>query len=196
LLNLVGNPVDFSDKSKEHWEVIEKLKTADFVHYSIPREDIEKCNIKPLLEFFNRILLNDELSMSFQGKIEVSVDGYFYDRRELWEIREVRRWAKKAEPKIKYWFFFCANPENNSTLTWLLTCLTNIISIEVNPTNKNKLRVEYETMPLASIIERNFHYLNELTDRYELSIEENKRISNDSVLALGLDIKCQRVVCK
>ncbi|MBV1874698.1 MAG: DUF4365 domain-containing protein [Gammaproteobacteria bacterium] len=37
-----------------------------------------------------------------------------------------------GEFKIKYWFFFCSNQENNSTLIWLLTCLTNIISVEKN----------------------------------------------------------------
>lgn len=163
--------------------MIKALKEADFVHYAIPREDIEAGNVKPLSEFFKRLLLNDELSLSLQGKVEVSVDGYFFDKKEIWEIRDVRRWAKKTEPKIKYWFFFCANPNNNSTLTWLLTCLTNIISVKHAPANKNKLKIEYETKPLADVIMRNFHYLNELTERYGLPLEENKRISNNSMLA-------------
>lgn len=187
-LGLVGDPVDFSDTASEHWKMIEALKAADYVHYSVPKADIESGNIKPLSEFFSRILSNDDLSISLQGKVVVSVDGYFFDKRELWQIREVRRWAKKAEPKIKYWFFFCANPEKNDTLTWLLTCLTNIISVEVDKSN-NKTRIEYEKKPLAEVIRRNFLYLNELTERYELSIEENKRISIDSMLALGFSLE-------
>ncbi|MBD9361660.1 DUF4365 domain-containing protein [Methylomonas fluvii] len=189
LLELVGDPVDFLGKASEHWEMIKALKVADYVHYSVSRKDIESLNVKPLAEFIKRILSNDELSIRLQGKIVVSVEGYFFDKRELWEIREVRRWAKKAEPKIKYWFFFCANPENNTTLTWLLTCLTNVISVEVDKTNKNKLKIEYETKPLAEIIMLNFLHLNELTEKYDLPIEENQRISNDSVLALGFSLE-------
>lgn len=189
LINLVGEPVDFTAEAEEHWEMIKDLKEADFVHYSVPKEDIESGNTKPLSEFFKRILSNDELSINLQGKIEVSVDGYTFDTRELWEIRDVRRWAKKAEPKIKYWFFFCANPDNNSTLTWLLTCLTNVISVEHDQTNQNKLKIEYETKPLADVLKRNFHYLNKLTEKYDLPMEENKRISNGSILALGFSLK-------
>ncbi|MDB0034792.1 DUF4365 and DUF1817 domain-containing protein [bacterium] len=188
LLDLVGDPVDYSDQAEEHWEMIEALKAADSVHYAIPREDIESKNVKPLSDFFSRILANDDVAIDLQGKVEVSVDGYTFDKRELWEIRDVRRWAKKAEPKIKYWFYLCANPENNSTLTWLLTCLTNVISVDADPSNKNKLKIKYEIRPLADVITRNFHHLNELTKRFELPIEENKRITNDSMLALGLSL--------
>jgi hypothetical protein len=188
LLELVGDPVDYSDTAEDHWEMIKALKATEYVHYAIPREDIEAGNVKPLSEFFDRILSNDEAAINLQGKVEVSVDGYTFDKRELWEIRDVKRWAKKAEPKIKYWFYFCANPRNNSTLTWLLTCLTNVISVNADPENKRKLQIEYETRPLADIIKRNFLYLNELTERFELPIKENKRISNDSMLALGLSL--------
>ncbi|MDP1774720.1 MAG: DUF4365 and DUF1817 domain-containing protein [Methylobacter sp.] len=189
LIDLVGEPVDFSEEADQQWKMTKAFKAADFVHYAIPREDIESGNIKPLSEFFNRILLNDELAISLQGKIEVAVAGYHFDKRELWEIRDVRRWAKKAEPKIKYWFFFCANPKNNSTLIWLLTCLTKIISVEHDSSNTNKLKIEYDPRPLVDVIERNFHYLNELTERFEIPIEENKRISNDSMLALGFSLE-------
>lgn len=188
LLDLVGDPVDYSDEAENHWEMIKTLKSAGRVHYAIPRKDIESRNVKPLSEFFERILANDDVALNLQGKVEVSVDGYTFDKRELWEIRDVKRWAKKAEPKIKYWFFFCANPDNNSTITWLFTCLTNVISVNYNSENESKLRIGYETKPLADVIARNFHYLNELTKRFELPIQENKRISNDSVLALGFSL--------
>lgn len=188
LLDLVGDPVDYSDEAEDHWKMIKALKAADHVHYAIPRKDIESGNVKPLSAFFNRILSNDDVAINLQGKVEVSVDGYTLDKKELWEIRDVKRWAKKAEPKIKYWFYFCASPNNSATITWLLTCLTNVISIETDPTNKRKLQIKYETQPLVEIIERNFHYLNELTERFEFPLYENERISNDSMLALGISL--------
>jgi hypothetical protein len=194
LLELVGEPVDCSKLAEEHWEMMDALKAADRVHYAIPRQDIESGDVKPLFDFFNRILANDEVAINLQGKVEVSVDGYTFDKRELWEIRDVRRWAKKAEPKIKYWFYFCASPENNSTLTWLLTCLTNVISVDADPSNKNRLKIEFETRPLTDIIARNFNHLNELTERFDFPEEENERISNDSMLALGFSLYDEKVL--
>lgn len=185
VINLVGVPNDFSDEANEHWEMIAALKKADFVHYSIPKSDIRSKNIKPLKSFVERLLLNDEVAISLQGKVMISVDGYENDKRELWEIRDVRRWLEKAEPKIKYWFFFCANAEYNGTLSWVLACLTNTIT---NKSNSEKMQVVYETKGLEKVWMRNFQYLNELTERYNFSLEKNKEISKIAMAAIGQPI--------
>ncbi len=187
LAEIVGEPVDYSSQAQAQWEMTEAFKSADSILYSVARKDIESGNVKPLHDFFNRILSNDDLAINLQGKVVVSIDGYTLDKRELWEIREVRRWAKKAEPKIKYWFFFCANLKNSSTLIWLFTCLTKIISVKPSPLGGSQLRITYETKPLSEVIMRNFMYLNELTNRYGISVEENQRISYEAMESIGLD---------
>ncbi|EGQ9976172.1 DUF4365 and DUF1817 domain-containing protein [Vibrio vulnificus] len=186
LISLVGEPEDYAQAAAEEWEFTEKLKSTEFVHYAIAKEHIESRNFKPLKEFIDRILKNDELAMSLQGKIEVTVSGYEGDKRELWEIKDVRKWVKKAEPKIKYWFYFCANKNKTETLTWVLGCLTKTTTEYLEPGVSDRIRINYESKPLAEVIARNFSALNELTHRYGLSPEENSRITNESMLSLGL----------
>jgi hypothetical protein len=185
LLELVGSAIDFTNKAKEEWELVKQLKGAEVVHYSVPRIDIESGNVKPLKDYIDRILKNDQLAISLQGKVVVSVDGYQFDKRELWEIRDVRRWVKKAEPKIKYWFFFCSHNDRTETLTFILACLTNVKTISQNQDGRQELHLEYESKPLKPVLERNFLYQNILTDRYSMSREESKRITAESMHSLG-----------
>jgi hypothetical protein len=187
ILELVGEPKDYSKEAQAQWELTQSLKDASLVHYAIPREDIEKGNVKNLKSFFDRILSNDVLAESLQSKIEVSVDGYTFDKRELWEIREVRRWVQKAEPKIKYWFFFCANRKNTGTLTWLMACLTDVEYDYVDPENSLRIKIKMVTKPLREVIKRNFSHLNELTERYEIPLSENTRITTDAMHSIGVD---------
>ena len=187
LLSLVGDPEDFSDEAEEQWRLTQALKDASLVHYAIPRIDIERGDVKNLKSFFERLMVNDDLAESLQSKVEISVDGYEFDKRELWEIREVRRWVKKAEPKIKYWFFFCANRENTSTLTWLMACLTDVNHECIDEETK-RLKIALATKPLADVISRNFSYLNELTHRYDIPLSENGRISRDAMYAIGVEL--------
>ncbi|TQP19942.1 DUF4365 and DUF1817 domain-containing protein [Vibrio cholerae] len=187
LMSLVGKPQDYSDEAKKEWELTKQLKNTEYVHYAVPREYIEARNYKPLKQFIDRIVNNDELAINLQGKIEITVSGYHDDKRELWEIKAVRKWVKKAEPKIKYWFYFCSNKHKTETLTWVLGCLTNTTTEYVEPGVSNRINIHYETKPLAEIIARNFSALNELTDRYGLSEEENIRITSEAMLSVGLN---------
>ena len=87
------------DKLKSHWAFNKTLDNFDFIYYAIDRDDIESRNTKPIAEFFKRISVNDNLCRKFQGKVEIMVSGYNEDSRELWEIKEVRKWFKKAADK-------------------------------------------------------------------------------------------------
>lgn len=186
LMSLVGDSQDYTQEAVEEWEFTKQLKSTKYVHYAIAREHIEARNFKPLEGFIDRILKNDDLAMSLQGKIEIAVSGYHDDARELWEIKDVRKWVKRAEPKIKYWFYFCANREKTETLTWVLGCLTKTTTEYVESGVPNKINIHYETKPLVDVIKRNFSALNELTHRYETSPEENSRITKEAMLSLGL----------
>ncbi|MCO6355826.1 DUF4365 domain-containing protein [Pseudoalteromonas shioyasakiensis] len=187
LFKLVGEPVDFTEQANKEWEFVKTLKEAKQVHYSIPREHIETGKIKPLKSFFERILKNDDLAISLQGKVVISVDGYQYDKRELWDIRDVRRWVQRAEPKIKYWFFFCGNKNSPETLIFIMACLTNVKTVYKNPGLTDEIIIEYETKPLSSVIARNFDSQNELTERYAMTIDQCDKITEESMIAIGFD---------
>ncbi|MEH6782795.1 MAG: DUF4365 and DUF1817 domain-containing protein [Alcanivorax jadensis] len=177
ILDLVGNPVDHSDVLENHWAFNETLNEFDFIYYAIDRIDIEERNVLPLKEFIDRISVNDSLCRKFQGRVEIMVSGYDDDPRELWEIKQVRRWFKKADSKIKYWFFFCNAELPAYGLKNYFSCLcgTKWLTEEVDVFPG--ANVEMNTKMMADLFDRNWPWLNEMTDRLGMSIEENKRIS-------------------
>ena len=178
LFDLVGEPEDHSEELEDHWAFNETLGEYDFIYYAIEREDIESRNVVPIKDFINRISVNDSLCRKFQGRIEIMVSGYNEDPRELWEIKHVRRWFKKADKKIKYWFFFCNTKYSAPGLKSYFACLCGTKWREKKLIDgAPKINVEMDAKLLAELFKRNFSRLNEMTDRLGMSIDENKCIS-------------------
>jgi hypothetical protein len=74
---------------ESHWAFNETLQQFDFVLYAVDRHDVETGNVAPLADFIGRIVYNDKLCRKLQGRVELTIDGYNDDPRELWEIPEV-----------------------------------------------------------------------------------------------------------
>jgi hypothetical protein len=187
LFNLVGNAKDFSSENEEFWQLTEEMKNADILNYSISKKDILEKNHKGVLAFFERLLKNDDLTMSSQGKVMISVDGYCHDNRELWEIRDVQKWAKKAENKLTHWFFFCSGFDTNSSLIWFFMSLTKCSKLEYySEEGKPLVNTHFDRKLLQNAIEKNFDTLNEIAHKIELSSDENDRITRYVAKTLGL----------
>lgn len=185
LLEIVGPAEDHLEALEAHWAFNETLLSADVIHYAIDREDIETKNVKPISEFFSRIESNDSLCRKFQGKVEISVSGYDFDKRELWEIREVRRWYKKADPRIN-WLYFCnmIPPAHGFRAYAACLCDTRWLTGEEIAENPG-MNVTMDLKAQLNLFESNWEKLNSMTDHLGMSIEENKRITYASFDAIG-----------
>lgn len=187
LLDLVGPAKDHLAALESHWAFNDSLSAFDFIHYAVDRKHIEKSSTTPILRFFRRIESSDALCKKFQGRVELSISGYDTDRRELWEIREVRKWYKKVDPRIN-WFFFCnASPPAHGLKSYV-ACLggakrTRSPQDGVPP---GVLLVTMDNSKRAAILKSNWPRLNAMTDRLGMSIEENKRISFEVLDAMEI----------
>lgn len=188
--NVAGPAADHSEQLEQYWEMNNLLQhKADFVSYIISREEIENNVFKNVESFFKRIRKKKSTSKRLQGKIEVGIHGYNDDPRELYEIPEVVKYIKLLEPKIKYWFFFLNTRMMKAP--WLKTLMACICDAEKHEINEEKkyVRIELDNKKLRPFIERNFHWLNVLTDHLSMSLEENKQISKDiSRVLTGKDV--------
>ncbi|WP_291590091.1 DUF4365 domain-containing protein [Comamonas sp. UBA7528] len=177
LLEIVGPPKDHLESLKSHWAFNDKLSRYDFIHYAVDREDIEGGNVGPVIDFFRRIETSDALCRKFQGRVELSISGYDADRRELWEIREVCKWFKKADSKIN-WFYFCNVALPAYGFKAYVACLSNTQRAPDQSGAKTRTMLVFmDNRERARVLERNWPKLNAMTDRLGMPIEENKRIS-------------------
>ncbi len=164
---------------------------VDLLHYAVSHEEIINNDISGVKDFFKRLSINDTLFRNSQGKVEISIDGYNNDKRELYEIKEVRRWFSKANKKITQWFFFLNTKPPSVGLIIFLVCNCRVKVLAesermdayeavhaLKSNNKMpKTQVELNISDLPEIMSINWVRLNEITDTLGMTMEENKTIS-------------------
>jgi len=199
LISFLPQVVDVREELNQQTIINNHFKESDIVHYAISYEEIVNNDISNIKKFFHRLSVNDDLHRELQGKVEISVDGFNNDKREIYEIKEVRKWFQKANKKINCWFFFL----NTNTIGigfiifFICNCISSarinnskrmtgyeaVASIESNielPT----FQVVINTTNVSSLLEKNWLRLNEITDDLGMKEEENKVISMNIINAL------------
>ena len=104
LLDLLPPLTEGSAALNKLWVENEKFKSTDVILYVVGREDIENGNVNYFKDFIKRLCVNDDLCRKVQGKLEVMIDGYNNDARELFEISAVKKWYVKADKLEIPWF--------------------------------------------------------------------------------------------
>jgi hypothetical protein len=168
---LVGEEKDYSDEVNWYWKLNGLL--GDNLNPAIcvfSRGEIVSQNFSGATNFFNRFLANSAVARKCQGSLEFSIYGYESDSRELYEIPEVRYYLQALEPRVKYWFFFLNPHPSSYSLKLLMAC---VCGIQISGTSYVKL----DPRDRDAFMMRNFVWLNEITDKLNLSPEVNQRIS-------------------
>lgn len=175
---LFGNIEDHLSDFEQDINLLRLISDRSFIQYSIPKEGIEKRNINNLKSFIERITRNEKLTLAVQAKLYISTYGYEYDHREVYQIKEVRRWARKARQKIREWYLCAGTGLKFSTLAWMAFCTCNIkATLTEEPDGKTGYQIEYETKEFGEFMMECFQGLNEATDKWGWSKKHNYEIS-------------------
>lgn len=82
------------------------LELTDFLSVVVARSDVERGDIEPTLAVLQRVLSSPENIRAFRERVAISFEGYDHDRRELWEIVEVRTFVAALDGKFPFWLYF------------------------------------------------------------------------------------------
>lgn len=177
---LAGIEKDYIQELEDCWKMNQLLIDSGVIVYAISKEEILEKNFQPLIRFFERLQVMPKLTKEVQGRVIILVSGYDEDPRELYQISKVRKWFQEIEPLIKYWFFFLSVETSMSGIN-LLAYLLCKLRFPSKDKSKNMRRgiiaVEMDAESLIEFALRNFVWLNEMTEKLNMSLEENKRIS-------------------
>ena len=176
LLSVVGQAEDHTSALEQHWSFTKLMRNAGKILYSIDRTDVESGNVEYIADFFERLQVNLDVCQKLQGKVEIGFSGYDLDKRELYEIPEVKNWFALADAKVKYWFYFMSTEDPVHGLKLLFGCLCDAKRIEIMD-SCGRAQVLLDASKMSSLLERNFAWLNEMTDRLGMDMERNKAIS-------------------
>lgn len=175
LLKLVGPYEDHTDTLTTQWAINDMISSGSYLLYMVDKSDIESENVDALSAFIRRICANETLERAVQGKVLLSISGYDDDPRELFEIPEVHKWFHKYTRLNFPWFYLLETDHGGH---WLkLDFVIHARGKRVTDPVSGIIRVETRPPKSYPWLMRNFKRLNALTDKLEIHIEENKRIS-------------------
>jgi hypothetical protein len=188
LEQLAGPALEYTKEFDAHWRTKQATIDSSLIIYSISRADFAAKRYECVAEFFEGLHLTKSLARRNQGKVEIVVETYDDDPRDLWEIPEAIAWFKAAEPVGKHWFFFLRTDPGTFSLPYVACCVCNggtVTGLRSNSVDNTLVAADGDA--LLDFLERNFKHLNELTDSLGLPESDNKRISLAVLLCLGVD---------
>ena len=144
-----------------------RLKEAgdlELVNVVIFRDDVEAGNIRPALESLEKMRVSEARVLEFRGSVDLSVNGYGGDGRELFEIPEVCEYFKLLVAKFPYLFWFVA--AESPTIAVIAGCVCGAHRVGV--ANVDGVNSSVDKAELTRFLKQQFAGLNKIFEDYEL----------------------------
>lgn len=78
----------------------------DALFFVVPRRDVEAGDLSEILRGLNHLISSVEIAKAYCERVDIGFDGYDDDRREVWEIPEIREFVYRLDEQFPYWLFF------------------------------------------------------------------------------------------
>jgi len=181
LLKYVSPVTDYVSQLDDYWKMNKLFLDTEHVLFMVAKDDIIKNSYSYLIDVFKRLEETPELILHLKNKVDISIHGYDDDPRELFEIKEVMRWAKKIFPKISGLAYFL-NKDIGVAQFLKVACMANVqFKVIKKDFTANKNYIEYETESLIKFVNKVFKNLNDFQDKHNLSHETNKALSDQII---------------
>lgn len=102
---------------------------SSYLGFPIERVDVENGNIDMVVAFFENIKATKS---KFRNKVLFSISGYDFDKRELYEIKEVVDWIRLLIPKAPHIFYYI----DEESWSFILCCLAEELTSFANTEDK------------------------------------------------------------
>jgi hypothetical protein len=191
LQSLPGYEVDYLSQLEYQWSVDQGMKDSGIILVGIDKSEVENLDLSGFTTLLKRMTSSDDMILKTLGKLSFVLFGYEDDPREVYEIEEVRNWAKAVIPEFKYWGHFLSLEEpyvSVSGLKILHLCSVKINILGPNKENSGNL-LEPDKEETLQLLEELWGWMNEFTDTFKLPEEINKERSfKIAKILTGLDL--------
>lgn len=151
---------------QENIKNLEDIKKAEIIFYSVSKRELineDYTRIKNNLKILNHA------GKYARSKVMLTFDGFDNDKREIYEIPEIRKYVKNIWNKYKHIFYFLTPLDNNRAI--IFACLNDFESIYKIGEKETKLHIMYDKDIKQKTIEEMFKYSLQIND-----LENIKRI--------------------
>lgn len=191
LLNYVSPVRDYASQLEHFWKENEFLASQERIIFLISKEEIMTQNFQPILNGLKRLEVNENLLESLKEKVDVGIDGYDNDSRELHEVEEVRHWIDVFLDNVHGFSYFFVKDEIAQFLPVVQLCKIEhkFIKMVADENGKTKKIYEIDFTTSERYFDIIFHDLNTFCDKHGIPEEVNKEITrNVFKLLTGEDV--------
>jgi hypothetical protein len=150
-------------------------KTDNPMLFEIAYDDIQSGDITSVLSALNGFLTTRERAVAGRGRVTLMFAGYDDDPRDVYDVPEIRRYARALDDQFPYWFYF-ADPQN-STLKVLALCLCRIVKV---PGGSTLHRDDYKQFIFSHLAA-----LNQFCDTFALGDDVNRQATDNALASLA-----------
>ena len=115
----------------------ENLSDLDLIFHSVSKNEVISNDIETLNSVLAQLRANKEKS---RRKLMITFDGYDNDKREVYEIDEIRKYVAKIFEKNYDLFYYLTSLDNNDSI--ILACIGNLMNIKYDNYNRIKLIID------------------------------------------------------
>jgi hypothetical protein len=187
LSNLAGPVIDYRPIVDRINSVRAATGKFDLVMLVISKDEVHARDVSRVVAYFEMFEAAPDQLPNARNKFVLLVHGYDDDKREVYEIPEVREWFNIAEQAVLGWAYYLSLAKEVSTLAIFLACTCDFEMI--GSSNDGKMKsLSIPPPQIAKFLERHFNWLNQFTEKHGLSEEINKEVSiafGKALLSIG-----------
>jgi hypothetical protein len=79
------------------------ISEADFIHFSITKQEVKNMNLKRTRQVVKTF---EDAGKQGKNKLIISFIGYEHTTKEIYEIKEIRKYAEKLFNEFPHIFYF------------------------------------------------------------------------------------------
>lgn len=180
LLQYISPIKDYVSQLESLWKANKKLKKAGRILFNVDKADILRGEYKGLIDGLNRLKINLDLITSLKGKVDIGIDGYDDDIRELYEIDEVIKWIDLVFKNTTGLSYFLATDHLAHFLRLMQYIKTDYKIIhdwQTNEDGKRRRGIEFDIPSGGPFLLELYSDLNKFCSKYGIPEKINEKIS-------------------
>jgi len=168
---------DYAAQLDHFWAMNKMLMEVRILAFNVDRHYIEKKDYKDLDAGINRLQVNPDLIEKMKGKVDIWIDGYNEDPRELYEIPEVIEWVQHLTNHVSGLSYFLSTFKTSVFLRVMQYVNLKYEIIQDNVLKSNGRRGRQTVIDMTTskpFLDVLFYDLNIFCEKHKLPLAVNK----------------------
>jgi hypothetical protein len=180
LLKYISPVRDYVSQLEHFWELNKLLLENNRVIFVTDKSDIIRGDYSDIVRVIERLQVNPDLIKNLNNKIDLTIDGYDDDSRELYEVPEVISWVGSILNVTNGLSYFLATDKAAVFLRLMqyVKLKYKVIGSWIDGENGKKRRqTEIDLSSGKPFLDHLLHDLNTFCEKHNIPIETNKEIT-------------------